>query len=147
MASSRIQESQAGPRIFLVEDEELLSWCIDLELTALGFEVKLAQSLRESKELLDSSYIPDLFICDQGLPDGRGVDLIREHQDQGHRTPVIMITAFTPPSQKELDDIGACICLTKPFDLKMLTDKVQRTLQANKAPGKHTPNTVQIHSR
>ncbi len=116
------------PRIFLVDDEEILSWCIAMELGALGFEVKSARTVQEGRDLL-SSCSPDLVICDQGLPDGSGTELVKYFQDRAPQVPVIMITAFTPPARNVLDAIGAHTCLRKPFDLDVLTEEVYRSLR------------------
>ncbi len=121
------QSYHPRPRIFLVDDEEILSWCIEMELAALGFEVKTAHTIQESRELL-RSFKPDLMICDEGLPDGRGTELIKQIFRQAAQFPVIMITAFTPPSEEELLAIGAHACLRKPFDLDVLNERVYRSL-------------------
>ena len=111
------------PQIFLIEDEEILSWCMEMELKALGFEVKVAQTVKAARELFHTQ-LPDLLICDQGLPDGRGSDLIKFFRALGPRIPIIIITAFTPPSHLELDAIGAVVCLRKPFDLDFLAAEI-----------------------
>ncbi len=124
--SNQVQEA---PHIVLVDDEEILSWCISMELMAQGYEVTSVGSLAEGLIAIRSKH-PDLVICDQGLPDGDGLTLLREKEMLEQRIPVIMITAYTPPEAKALAAVGAQTCLRKPFDLETLTDEVRRLLNS-----------------
>src|SRR5690349_5755318 len=87
-------------RILLVDDEDLLAWCIGVELGAQGFDVKLADSVHSAQEVM-KQFDPDLIICDQGLPDGWGTELL--HQvGEARKIPAIMMTAYTPPKPEDL---------------------------------------------
>lgn len=118
-------------RILLVDDEDLLCWCIEMELGAQGFEVKSASSVQSAHDTL-KTFDPDLIICDQGLPDGWGTDLIQSVRPRS--IPVIMMTAFTPPQREELTAAGIGTCLRKPFDLDVLSREVRHQLR-NGPPG------------
>ena len=117
-------------QILLVDDEDLLSWCIEMELCALGFQVKTASSLQMAQTTLEN-FAPDLIICDQGLPDGRGTEFVQRFKQT---VPVIMITAFTPPRVEDLHAVGICKLLRKPFDLDVLTREVLSQLSAAHLP-------------
>lgn len=122
---------QNSKRILLVDDEDLLSWCIELELGALGFDVRTANSLKTACEILEH-FEPDLIICDQGLPDGWGTEFIKRLK---RVVPVIMITAYTPPRKEVLSAAGIKTLLRKPFDLEVLTDAVKERLKSISLPG------------
>ncbi|HYX32349.1 MAG TPA: response regulator [Oligoflexus sp.] len=124
MLASHRTRTHASARILLVDDEDILSWCIDMELAALGFEVRTASSLKMAHETLET-FEPDLIICDQGLPDGWGTEFIKRLK---HPVPVIMITAYTPPCLEDLHAGGIKKLLRKPFDLSVLTGEVQHHL-------------------
>jgi DNA-binding response OmpR family regulator len=60
----------------------------------------------------------DLLILDVNLPDGSGLDLLRQVRSGGDATPVILLTA----NDLELDEVtgleaGADDYITKPFSL------------------------------
>jgi DNA-binding NtrC family response regulator len=120
-------DRKAAPRIVLVDDEEILSWCIAMELESLGYHVRTASTIKEGRAALQDGQT-DLIICDQGLPDGRGVDLLKERRQQAGDVPTILITAFTPPAADELAAAGAQTCLRKPFDMETLTAMVGASL-------------------
>jgi DNA-binding response OmpR family regulator len=121
---------QNSGRILLVDDEDLLAWCIEIELCAMGFHVKTASCLKMARETLEN-FEPDLIICDQGLPDGSGTDFVKRLK---RRVPVIMVTAFTPPKSEELTAVGIQKLLRKPFDLDVLTREVQQHLSPYARP-------------
>lgn len=80
-------------RILLIDDEEklrsLLSRIIGLE----GFEVVEAGDCKSGKKRLEQHMV-DVVLCDVKLPDGSGVELVREIKQRYPQTEVILLTAF-----------------------------------------------------
>ena len=66
----------AAATILLVEDDPATRTFLADELTADGYEMLVAESLREALRLLETKY-PDVVVLDVGLPDGSGLDLLR----------------------------------------------------------------------
>jgi PAS domain S-box-containing protein len=81
-------------RILVVEDEEahaeLICRAFD-EDPGKRYLVSVARTLREARDYLDGSK-PDLVITDLLLPDGKGTDLVSNHEDNG-RAPLIVMTS------------------------------------------------------
>ena len=72
----------------------------------------------------------DLLILDVNLPDGSGLDLLRQVRAAGDSTPVILLTA----NDLELDivaglELGADDYITKPFSLAVLRARVNTQLR------------------
>ena len=115
-------------RILLLEDEESLNRGISLKLEKEGYLVDRAHTLKEAYGLFEQN-IPDLIICDVGLPDGSGLDFcvaIRKKSD--------VLFLFLTAMDTELDmitgyDAGADDYMTKPFSLMVLLSKVNAMLQ------------------
>lgn len=63
--------------ILLVEDEESVNRGIEFTLTKDGYQVETAGTIRQAEEIL-KRINPKMVICDINLPDGSGLDLIRE---------------------------------------------------------------------
>lgn len=86
--------SQEKIHVLLVEDEEAHA-----ELVRRAFEpqsnvirLSVAKSLKEARESLTES-LPDLAIVDLFLPDGRGLELLSEKEDDEPDYPVLIMTS------------------------------------------------------
>lgn len=110
--------------IFLLEDDETLGRGIAIALTSAEVSVICRSSLTLARETLVEKRF-DLLILDVNLPDGSGLDLLRQVRAKGDTTPVILLTA----NDLELDEVtgleaGADDYITKPFSLAVLRARV-----------------------
>jgi CheY-like chemotaxis protein len=103
-------------RVLVVEDDREIRALMQSSLSVEGFEVQTAVSLSEASALLRHS-LPDVIVLDLGLPDGDGVQLVREVRTR-HSLPIIVVSARHQEAQKiQLLDAGADDYLTKPFSV------------------------------
>ena len=109
-------------RLLLVDDEPYVGLVLQPRLEAVGFDVILARTLADARAALSDS-LPDALLLDLHLPDGSGVDLLRElrRQAAGAALPVVVLTA------EELRRLGAAV-LTKPFSPSKLTAQLAEML-------------------
>ena len=115
-------------RVLVVEDDREIRSLLQSSLSVEGFAVQTAVSLSEARALLQHD-APDLLILDLGLPDGDGVELVRELRRQ-HAVPVIVVSARHQEAQKiELLDAGADDYLTKPFGIAELLARMRVALR------------------
>ena len=115
-------------RVLVVEDDREIRSLLQSSLSVEGFSVQTAVSLSEARALLQHS-APDLLILDLGLPDGDGVELVRELRRQ-QAVPVIVVSARHQEAQKiELLDAGADDYLTKPFGIAELLARMRVALR------------------
>lgn len=115
--------------IFLLEDDETLGRGIAMALTGPETSVVCRSSLAKARETLAEDRF-DLLILDVNLPDGSGLDLLRQIRAGGDTTPVILLTA----NDLELDEVtgleaGADDYITKPFTLAVLRARVNAQLR------------------
>lgn len=122
--------------VLLVEDEKLFAKSVQRRLDRQQIVSKIAASISEvDGHLID--WLPDVVLLDVRLPDGSGLDLLKQLKSDAKTAAcaVIMLTAYG-----ELEDavnamkFGATDYIKKPVDLEelMLTlDKVQQTQQLN----------------
>ncbi len=113
------------PRILVIEDEPDIREGFTGILEAHGFSCQGAGSLREGRAALES-FQPELLLLDLGLPDGHGLDLIREIRKAGSHLPILVITAETTvatavQAMKE----GARDYLEKPIGMDRLLTTVR----------------------
>ena len=115
--------------IFLLEDDETMGRGIAMALTGMDTFVTCRSALTQAREALAEEQF-DLLILDINLPDGSGLDLLRQVRAEGDATPVILLTA----NDLELDEVtgleaGADDYITKPFSLAVLRARVNAQLR------------------
>lgn len=124
-------------RILVVEDDAILLDGLRAGLTIHGLTVDLAASCEDARAALGTSRF-DALVLDLMLPDGSGLDLLRELRARNDPTPVLLLTARdTVRDRIDGLDEGADDYLGKPFDL----DEVAARLRAisRRASGRASP--------
>jgi two-component system, NtrC family, response regulator AtoC len=118
-----------GSTILIVDDEELIRWSLAEELRSAGYEPVEAGTVAEARaagERID----PDLCIFDIRLPDGTGVDLLREFRARDPELPIVMITGHGNIALAiEVTRLGATEYIPKPFDLREMLLVVERAIR------------------
>ncbi|WP_422015554.1 response regulator transcription factor [Roseateles sp.] len=104
-------------RILLVEDDATLSRVVSRSLCDQGHHVDHADSVDAARYLWRIQN-HDAVLLDLTLPDGNGLQLLREARARGDRTPVLVLTARNRTEERIAGlDAGADDYLGKPFDL------------------------------
>jgi len=115
--------------ILLLEDDQALGRGIAMALETPNCAVICSGTLGQAAEhLADQRF--ELLILDINLPDGSGLDLLRQVRAGGDATPVILLTA----NDLELEEVtgleaGADDYITKPFSLAVLRARVNAQLR------------------
>ena len=115
-------------RILIVEDDDTLAQGIRMALSRAELQIDLCSTLAQAARALSGAAF-DLLILDVNLPDGSGVDWLRQIR-QTSGMPVILLTA----NDMELDIVtglesGADDYITKPFSLAVLRARVGAQLR------------------
>ena len=101
--------------ILIVDDEDNILRSLRLVLEPEGYTVSTAGSAAVFRNQ-SAAARPDLYLIDIRLPDGNGVDLLRELRQHEDRTPVVMISGHgTIPDAIEATRAGAFDFLEKPL--------------------------------
>ncbi|QSB43403.1 DNA-binding response regulator [Altererythrobacter sp. FM1] len=79
-------------RLLLVEDDPELGRRLSDRLRGSGFAVELATSRNDAEDWPDVDKM-GAIILDLGLPDGDGLDLLRQWRDARVETPILILTA------------------------------------------------------
>ncbi|MEM9292470.1 MAG: sigma-54 dependent transcriptional regulator [Acidobacteriota bacterium] len=116
-------------RLLIVDDEESMLEFLSLLFAEESYEVTTASSVATAREQLQNSY--DLVLCDIMMPDGNGLDLLKEIKQENPSTSVIMMTAYTSSkSHIEAMRHGAYGYISKPFDVDELKVVVEKALES-----------------
>jgi two-component system response regulator PilR (NtrC family) len=122
----------SSPRILVVDDEADLRELLEITLLKMGLDVDCAATLREARRLVeDNAYA--LVLTDMRLPDGLGLELVREVSGSS-KTPIAVITAFGSAENAVVAlKAGAFDYVSKPVVLDELRVMVRSALKLSDA--------------
>ena len=111
-------------RVLLVEDAPGLGEAVREQIADDGHAVDWVLRLDHARNSVRTTPY-DLILLDLMLPDGRGLDFLRQQRSAGDVTPVIILTAQDQISDRIAGlNAGADDYLVKPFDLFELSARV-----------------------
>lgn len=128
-----IEDSQARPRILLVEDDHVSQIIIQHLCDHMGWDIQITSSGIEALEILQKEQ-KCIILMDVQMPEINGFDLTRLIREKealtGKHIPIIATTAYASKDDRErcikcgMDDF-----INKPIDLKKLRDIVLQWIQ------------------
>jgi two-component system KDP operon response regulator KdpE len=122
----------------IAEDEAPLRRFMRAALGAQGWRVIEAGTLREAMAMLTTHH-PDVLLLDLGMPDGDGLDLVRELRGWSG-VPVLVISARGREDDKVVAlDAGADDYLTKPFGVNELLARMRAICRRAEGTAAQTP--------
>ena len=126
-------------QLLIVEDDIGLNQGLCKALKADARQIISCQDLKTAKEQLLCGGV-SLILLDINLPDGSGLELLREVKENTPYIPVILLTA----NDTDLDIVdglerGADDYITKPFSLSVLRARVNTQLRKQASNHKNAP--------
>jgi DNA-binding response OmpR family regulator len=127
--------------LLVVEDNEQLADLLSKGLQAAGYETDVLSTFEEARTVLRTTFYAAL-ILDLGLPDGDGLELLRELRHRNNPIPILVLTA-----RGGLHDrvqglrSGADDYLVKPFALEELVARLEAQLRR---PGQLRGSSLRI---
>jgi len=116
------------PEILIIDDDAAVRRSLELHIKGRGLSLRSVGTLAEGREAWDEE-APDLIILDLMLPDGEGMDLLREHEGEAGRPKVIMITGHQDMERaSEAIRLGAFDYVHKPLGADELDRVLDRAL-------------------
>lgn len=125
-----------GYRVLVVDDERSIRNVLKIHFRRQGIYCDTAASMYEALKKVEEEAF-HLFILDLKLPDGDGIQILREVKKRHPESVVLMITAYgTIEKAVEAIKLGAFDFITKPFkmsEFKALMELAFRQVDLNKA--------------
>ena len=115
-------------QVLVIDDQQPTRDVVAAILRRAGANVACADSVREAFEAL-AEQRPDVIVCDIAMPDEDGYVFVQRLRESGQRIPVIALTAFGRPEDRE-DALarGFDAYLKKPVDPARLAGTVREML-------------------
>ncbi len=115
------------PRVLLVDDEPAITDSLDYAFSRAGFECEAAGTLAEADQGLGLG--PDLVVLDLMLPDGNGLDWLRELR-QRSQVPVIILSSHDDAVEHVVAlEVGADDYVDKPFSPREVVARARAVLR------------------
>jgi two-component system response regulator PilR (NtrC family) len=121
----------SSPRILVVDDEADLRELLEITFIKMGLDIDSTDTLSGARAYLERQTYA-MVLTDMRLPDGLGIELVREVTAAHRNTPIAVITAFgSADNAVAALKAGAFDYLSKPVRLDQLRRMVQSALRLN----------------
>ena len=115
--------------ILLIDDEEKLRSLLKRIISLEGYAVQETSSLKQALKLLEKEVF-DIILCDVKLPDGNGVDFVKEAKLKYPSIEIILLTAYgNIPDGVQAMKNGAFDYITKGDDNDKILPLLSRALE------------------
>jgi DNA-binding response OmpR family regulator len=117
--------------VLVVEDDATVSAIVCMALERAGYSVRAVHDCESAREAMESR-TPEVLVMDLGLPDGNGLDILRELQSQGDGGPAVVVLSGFRQERNVLAafEAGANDFMVKPFSPHELVARVRREVPA-----------------
>lgn len=117
-------------RVLLVEDDRNILSSLESYLSNEGFSIVTADCIATARKMMGLD--PEIIVLDWMLPDGQGLDYLKELRSLGFKLPIILLSARSELVDKVLGlESGADDYLTKPFEPRELVTRMRVRLRDN----------------
>lgn len=112
--------------ILCVEDNS--DMCEILSIILSGYDLVSAEDLRQAYKMIENRKF-DLYILDNWLPDGSGIDLCKKIRSSDAKVPIIFISGVGYKAEiQEAVNAGANKYLVKPCEPEMIEKVVKQLI-------------------
>ncbi len=136
-----------GLRLLVVDDNNLVCWALERELSAHCAEIALCHNGKDALgRLREAAY--DLAIVDVHLPDANGIDVLEKIRKISPGTRAIAISADTSVATiRGAIAAGADLFVEKPFEPSVIRGHVENMFRSYSVPRRHPRHACRIPVR
>ncbi|MFO7537891.1 MAG: response regulator [Chloroflexota bacterium] len=116
--------------VLVIDDDPVISRLVKLMLGMENYEVLTSISVPEAFSIMETS-LPDIICCDLMMPNVNGLDFLKQRQTMPAIAdiPVVIISGVGKQDWfDKAEELGAAVCLAKPFNAQKLIDAIKFAL-------------------
>lgn len=133
--TSTAPESRNNPHVLLVEDHRDTAMMMSRFLRRCGYQVTVADSVASALKTADAEHF-DVVVSDIGLPDGSGLDLMRQLIAR-HSLKGIALSGFGMEEDiRRSKEAGFVEHLVKPINVQQLEAALERVVKLQRTSGR-----------
>lgn len=120
-------------KALILEDDDLIAELLETVVAGLysGVSVVLAETLGEALSQVKNNRF-DLYIADRNLPDGSGLELVRQIRELDREVPIVMVSSRSDrESVLQAAHYGIDGYMTKPLDVASLHERLGKLLKVD----------------
>jgi two-component system, OmpR family, KDP operon response regulator KdpE len=118
----------APAKVLVIDDERPIRKLLRMGMSTQGYDILEAPDGKTALELL--ALEPDMVILDLGLPDVKGLDLLKTIRARNDSVPIVVLSSRGDEAGKvEALDLGADDYVTKPFGMDELLARLRTALR------------------
>jgi DNA-binding response OmpR family regulator len=130
-------------RLLVIEDDRLLGETLCAELRGAGWVVDWARDAHGGRRRAEEGW--DAILLDLGLPDGSGLQVLKELREAGSCVPVVVLTARVRGADKvKALDLGADDYVTKPFWTEEVLARLRAVLRRSGGDAPPSARTLRL---
>ncbi|HEX5483918.1 MAG TPA: response regulator [Terriglobia bacterium] len=112
-------------KVLVVDDDKESRDLLFEVLATNGYSVSAAENAGAARALLDQDDGYRIVIADLRMPDGSGLELLKDLRGRNSKQEIILMSSFISGAERELAlDLGVDALLEKPFQLSELLEIV-----------------------
>jgi two-component system KDP operon response regulator KdpE len=120
--------SAAPAKVLVIDDERAIRKLLRTGLSTQGYDILEAPDGETALKLLAQE--PDMVILDLGLPDVKGLDLLKTIRARSEIVPIVVLSSRGDEAGKvEALDLGADDYVTKPFGMDELLARLRTAVR------------------
>lgn len=112
-------------KVLVVDDDKESRDLLSEVLTTNGYTVGVVENAGAARALLGQDEEYRIIIADLRMPDGSGLELLKDLRRQNSKREIILMSSFISGAEREMAlDLGVDALLEKPFQLSELLEMV-----------------------
>lgn len=112
-------------KVLVVDDDKESRDLLSEVLTTNGYTVGVVENAGAARALLGQDEEYRIIIADLRMPDGSGLELLKDLRRQNSKREIILMSSFISGTEREMAlDLGVDALLEKPFQLSDLLEMV-----------------------